>query len=325
MKVLVVIPTLNEAAHIGAVLQGLRGYVLRSDARIAVVDGGSTDGTQAIVETIARDDARIVLLHNPRRLQSAAVNLAVASAGQEATFLIRIDAHASYPADYCDVLVDEAERTGADAVVVSMFAVGKSPLQRQIAIAQNSPLGNGGAAHRNRTKGEWVEHGHHALMRISAFQQVGGYDESFSHNEDAELDHRLRSSGFSIWLTAATRLEYYPRSTVLELMKQYFRFGRRRARNLAKHGLSTNARQAVVAALAPLLFLTVFGAFNDLFLLPFLLWFAGCLAGGLWIALQRRDLRCLPAGPLAGAMQAAWSIGYWAERFSVWLKLRRRR
>jgi succinoglycan biosynthesis protein ExoA len=324
VNVLIVIPTLNEAAHIGALLQGLIGYALRSGARIAVVDGGSTDGTQAIVESMALENANIILLGNPRRLQSAAVNLAVATLGQEATFLIRIDAHAAYPADYCDVLVAEAERTGADAVVVSMFAVGKSPLQRQIAIAQNSPLGNGGSAHRNRTRGEWVEHGHHALMRIAAFERVGGYDESFSHNEDAELDHRLRKNGFSIWLTAATRIEYYPRATVLGLLKQYYRFGRGRARNLAKHGISTNARQAIVAALAPLLLLAVFGAINHLFMLPFLLWLAGCLAGGLWFALRRRDLRSLQAGPIAGCMQAAWSAGYWVERASVWLKFQRR-
>ena len=40
-------------------------------------------------------------------------------------------------------------------------------------------------------EGHWADHGHHALMRISAFRAVGGYDESFSHNEDAELDYRL--------------------------------------------------------------------------------------------------------------------------------------
>ena len=33
-------------------------------------------------------------------------------------------------------------------------------------------------------------------MRIAAFSDVGGYDESFSHNEDAELDHRLNVAGF---------------------------------------------------------------------------------------------------------------------------------
>ena len=33
-------------------------------------------------------------------------------------------------------------------------------------------------------------------MRIAAFRGVGGYDESFSHNEDAELDYRLRQAGY---------------------------------------------------------------------------------------------------------------------------------
>ena len=41
-------------------------------------------------------------------------------------------------------------------------------------------------------------------MRIAAFRAVGGYDESFSHNEDAELDYRLRQAGYRIWMTDKT-------------------------------------------------------------------------------------------------------------------------
>lgn len=44
-RVLIVIPTLNEAAHIGGVLDGLLPFAERHGARIVVADGGSTDGT----------------------------------------------------------------------------------------------------------------------------------------------------------------------------------------------------------------------------------------------------------------------------------------
>jgi hypothetical protein len=76
---------------------------------------------------------------------------------------------------------------------------------------EHSILGNGGAAHRNETGGRWVEHGHHALMTINAFRAVGGYDETFTHNEDAELDARLKAERFHIYLTAETQVTYYPR------------------------------------------------------------------------------------------------------------------
>jgi NADH:ubiquinone oxidoreductase subunit 5 (subunit L)/multisubunit Na+/H+ antiporter MnhA subunit len=38
---------------------------------------------------------------------------------------------------------------------------------------------------------QWIDHGHHALFKTTAFLAAGGYDESFSHNEDAEFDARL--------------------------------------------------------------------------------------------------------------------------------------
>jgi hypothetical protein len=60
-------------------------------------------------------------------------------------------------------------------------------------------------AHRARGQGAFVDHGHHALMSIAAFRAVGGYDPDFAHNEDAELDHRLRAAGYDIWLTGAPR------------------------------------------------------------------------------------------------------------------------
>ncbi|RUW96570.1 glycosyltransferase, partial [Mesorhizobium sp. M2A.F.Ca.ET.037.01.1.1] len=123
-SILIVIPCLNEAAHIGGLLDRLRPAAARLGGRIVVADGGSSDGTQAIVEKIVAKDPRVILLANPKRLQSAAINLAVATLGEGADYLIRIDAHGGYPDDYCDRLVEEAIATGADSVVVSMLTAG---------------------------------------------------------------------------------------------------------------------------------------------------------------------------------------------------------
>jgi len=75
---LIVIPCLNEAAHIGALLRQLQPAAARLGASIVVADGGSTDGTLAIVQGIAGEDPKVLLLHNEKRIQSAAINLAVA-------------------------------------------------------------------------------------------------------------------------------------------------------------------------------------------------------------------------------------------------------
>ncbi len=313
-QVLIVIPTLDEAAHIGRHLDWLLPRLEAMGARLVVADGGSTDDTAGIVTRYLTAGGRTELLHNPDRLQSAAVNLAVERHAGDARWLIRLDAHADYPADYCDVLIAEAEATGADSIVVAMDAVGTGVWQGAIALAQNSRFGNGGSAHRLGGVGRWVDHGHHALMRIETFLAVGGYDPTFSHNEDAELDLRLRRAGARIWMTGQTRLQYHPRRTPAALARQYWRFGRGRARTLGKHGTRPQARQVIVMALAPALALAVLTPFHPAFAAPLLLWLAASILAGVAIAVQERDPRGLLAGVLAGIMQASWSAGFWAQR-----------
>ncbi|TIP34006.1 MAG: glycosyltransferase, partial [Mesorhizobium sp.] len=64
-SILIVIPCLNEAAHIDGLLDQLRPAAARLGGRIVVADGGSSDGTQAIVEKIVAKDPRVILLANP--------------------------------------------------------------------------------------------------------------------------------------------------------------------------------------------------------------------------------------------------------------------
>ncbi|MEL7213955.1 MAG: glycosyltransferase [Pseudomonadota bacterium] len=318
--VLVVIPTLDEAQHIEGVLEGLVPFIRRQRACgeaacIVVADGGSNDGTQDIVREVAarHEGVEIKLLHNPGRLQGAAVNLASATYGADHDWLMRLDAHARYPETYPDVLLEEAAESGAESVVVAMNAVGERPLQRLIALTQNSRLGNGGAAHRTGLGGRFVDHGHHALMRRSAFEAIGGYDERFSHNEDAELDHRLRNAGHRIWLTRRTTMTYLPRADLKGLARQYLNFGRGRARTTRKHHLRPRIRQVAMIGVAPSVSLALLSPISVIFAVPALVWAAACGVGGLAVARQQGEMRAFASGPIAALMQLSWSVGFWQE------------
>jgi len=317
--VLVVIPTLNEARTIDGVLDALSTDLpVGWDVTLVVADGGSTDGTVDRVQRLMATRPHLKLLRNPKRIQSAAVNLAASTLGRHAQVLVRCDAHAVYPAGYVKNLLATLERTGADAVVVPMDSVGDHCLQRAVAWVSDSKIGSGGSAHRGGGASGYVDHGHHAAFRMASFQRAGGYDESFSHNEDAELDCRQRALGSRIYLDADIRLAYHPRGTLSGLARQYFAYGRGRARTVRRHRGSMRLRQfAVPAHWALCMAALLLAPWWPLLLLWPALYLAALAAVSVQMALKHRSPCGLYAGPAALVMHGAWAAGFFWSLVSV--------
>lgn len=306
----VVIPCLNEEDHIQGVLDHFAAEPEQTVRKIVVADGGSTDRTIKIVEACSRRDERIVLLDNVRRIQSSGINRAVEQYGDLAPFIIRVDAHADYPAGFCAALLAAQQVTAASSVVVSMTARGLTCFQKAAAAAQNSRLGNGGSAHRRSAEGRFVDHGHHALMSVDAFRSVGGYDETFSHNEDAELDFRLTSAGYRIYLCPGADIVYYPRTSLASLFRQYRNFGRGRAMTILKHRMKPKLRQAIPVMIGPAVALSALGFVAPVLAIPAALWAAACLLYGILLGVRGKDSCAGASGIAAMAMHLGFSIGF---------------
>ena len=310
---LIVIPCLNEAGHIGSVLAAILSDPIANRSLIVVADGGSSDGTQQVVADIASSSPQVRLMHNPGRIQSAGLNLAVCTFGDDRTWLLRMDAHAEYPEHFASKIIMEAQRQGAQSVVVSMRSVGVSCFQRAAAAAQNTRLGTGGAAHRMGAKSGWVEHGHHALMQIEAYRRVGGYDEGLATNEDVDLDLRLGAVGAKIWLSVENEIGYYPRSTASALWRQYFRIGMGRGSTFLKHRYRPQLRQLALILLFPAVAVSILSFWFPLFSVPAVIWAGICLGYGALIGLEQRSVCCLASGPAAMIMHLSWSAGFWTR------------
>jgi succinoglycan biosynthesis protein ExoA len=309
-KVLIVIPVLNEAKTISSVVQSLLDDRGREDLTLVVADGGSTDGTQDIVSRLAAADSTIRLMANPDRIQSAAVNLAVQRYGADADILIRCDAHAAYPADFVGSLLRTMEQTGADSVVVPMDTVGGGCVRNAIAWASNSIVGTGGSAHRAGRKSGFVDHGHHAAMRLSSFVEAGGYNPTFAQNEDAELDFRLRAFGARIYLDSDIRIQYHPRATLGKLWTQYFNYGFGRLRTITRHPSSLRLRQfAVPANLALVLGAIALSPLTPIFLVWPAIYLSILAAASVQAAATKRSACGLLVGVAALVMHTAWAVG----------------
>lgn len=313
MGLIAVIPCLDEAEHI----ERLLGQMLADPAidLIVVADGGSRDGSDAIVARIARDETRVKLLHNDARIQSAGINRAVSTHGDDFAWLLRIDAHCDYPDRYASTLLEAARAQGANAVVVPMLTVGRSGFQLAAATAQNSILGTGGSAHRHLNEGRFVDHGHHALMWIDLFRSVGGYCEAMPCNEDAELDCRQSRAGARIWLEPAAAITYFPRSSPGALWRQYFRYGIGRCRNLRRHRIRPHLRQIVPLAVPASIAILPLALLHPVFAVPVVAWLMLCLLAGAIIGARQGGGWRLAAGAAAAIMHAAWGFGYLYERF----------
>jgi succinoglycan biosynthesis protein ExoO len=309
----IVVPTLNEEHYIESCLASLIGQWPEGAYEILVLDGGSTDRTLPIVAAFHERHGAVTLVHNPRRRQSAAMNLGAQAASPLATVLVRADAHAHYTQNFIRSCVLALLQTGATSVVVPMQTQAQpgATLQRAIAAAQSSRLGNGGSPHRAGSVSGFVEHGHHAAFDRGFFRSIGGYDESFTHNEDAELDVRAIGAGGSVWMCAKVSVVYYPRDRLHRLAQQYFRHGGGRARTLRKHRLRPKPRQLVpVVALA--------GCTAGLVVAPFLPTVASlgllypliCLAWAMAQAIRRRDVYLITGGVALMTMHLSWALGF---------------
>ncbi|WP_158554901.1 glycosyltransferase family 2 protein [Methylovirgula sp. 4M-Z18] len=310
-KLTVAVPVLNEERYIADCLGSLMAQEGVKPFEIIVADGGSTDRTREIVAALSAQHPNIRLIANPRRLQSAAINLAATEVAKGTNILVRADAHALYPRDFLRKCLDALLASGAQSVVVPMRTVGARGFQRAIAAAQNSRLGNGGSSHRVAGMSGFVDHGHHAMFDLTFFRQIGGYNETFSHNEDAEFDIRLHRFGGRVWLCTEAPVAYFPRSNLRGLARQYYRHGAGRARTLLTHNIRPRLRQMLpVAALAGVVAGALLWPLSPIFALIPLLYVAICLIWAACAVVRARDPGLIGMAAAAITMHLAWAVGF---------------
>lgn len=312
--VTIVIPTLNEERYLERCLRSvLDDPYPRDRLELLVLDGGSTDATVAIAERLGDELPLVRVVHNPGRLQSVAFNLALQIADERATCLLRCDAHALYPPGFVSRAVETLDRTGAAMVGFTAVATAEAPFQAAVAFAQTTRAGVGGSEYRLGGHSGWVDSAMHGCFSRSAVEAVGGYEETASHNEDAELSLRLREAGGGIWLDEELRVAYFPRGTVGGLARQYFSYGRGRAATVVTHRQRLQPRQlappVLVIGNAALLLLVL--ATRRLPLLAPIVAYLAALGGIGAVAAARRREPALLAAPVALAtMHHTWGSGF---------------
>ena len=233
--VTIAMPAYNEERYIEACIASVQAQDYpRELIEILIADGRSTDRTREIIAKLAADDPRIKVIDNPARLQAAGLGqLVKASQGE---VIVRMDVHCEYAPDYVRKCVETLERTGADNVGGAQRAKSRTFFQRALCAALDSPLGVGGAKYRSADAEGFVDTVFLGAFRRKVFETVGLWDPKAITNEDAELNQRILDAGGQIYLSRDIIVHYFPRESFKTLAKQYYRYGRGRARTLLKLG-----------------------------------------------------------------------------------------
>ncbi|MGH9171787.1 MAG: glycosyltransferase family 2 protein [Acidimicrobiales bacterium] len=239
----IAIPVLNEERRLGSCLRAVAAQDYASVVEVLVVDGGSTDRTR---EVAARFD-KVKILHNERRIRPAGLNVALQSASGKV--FVRVDARTILAADYVSRSVAALEQSGATVVGGPLRFSASNARQRGIAAAMTSRLGAGPAAFR-RQGGDprFVDTVYLGVFWTEGLRELGGYDEVFGGNEDAELNHRASRAG-GVWLDPSIISSYAVREGYRPLFSQYRRYGLARAGTMRKHPASISPRQLAVPLL----------------------------------------------------------------------------
>lgn len=314
LRTVVVIPALNEATHIREVVETILNDRATETFEVWVLDGGSADGTQDIVRELNQPNVRLV--DNPERTQAHAVNKAAQMAAElpSVQYLVRVDAHAKYPANFVSDLIATMESEGSDSVVIPMKTVGGNDVQTAASLLYNSWLGNGGSPHRTGEYRGFVEHGHHAAFRLEAYRKVGGYDVRFAANEDAEFDKRFTDAGFKIFLENKVTIHYVPRETYSAFWKQMKRNGHFRVMTAMKHRVPLGKRQLMPLSIAPCLIVCTLLALliHPVFAggaLTYLCLVLALAAQAVKLPRSGRVLDCLRVAALAVISHVGFSVG----------------
>jgi glycosyltransferase involved in cell wall biosynthesis len=222
--VTIILPIRNEGKHIATCLEAIlqQDYPLEQ-VEILVIDGHSTDNTQAIVRQIAQQAHIIRLLDNPQQIVPTAMNIGIKQAQGEV--IIRVDGHTIIAPDYVRTCVEALMSSGADCVGGPMVACGQTPFGEAVALATSHPFGVGGSKFHYATEIMETESVYLGAYRRDVFERVGYFDEEMVRNQDDEFNYRLRARGGKIVLYPTIRSIYYNRSTARSLWRQYFQYG----------------------------------------------------------------------------------------------------
>jgi glycosyltransferase involved in cell wall biosynthesis len=215
----------NEGARLERCLSSVRATA----ARIVYVDSGSKDASVALAQSLGADVVQLdlALPFTAARARNAGLQRLTETAPQ-VEFVQFVDGD-------CEIVPDWIARAHAHLVAHPQAAVvcgrrrerfpGSSVYNHLCDVEWDTPVGQAAAC------------GGDAMMRVAAFQQVGGFAPELISGEEPDLCLRLHGNGWEVWrIDAEMTLHDAAMTRFSQWWKRNVRSGHAYAQALARHG-----------------------------------------------------------------------------------------
>lgn len=315
----IIVPCYNEQATIRFLLDAILAQTYpRAQMEVIIADAGSQDKTRDVIAAFQRQhpDLPLRIADNERRIIPAGLNSAIAASRGE--IIVRLDAHSIPIPEYVERCVNALESDkGANVGGVWMIRPGGTGwIAESISFAAAHPLGVGDAMYRLNPNEGAVDTVPFGSFRRELIEKIGGFDETLLANEDYEFNARVRQSGGTVWLDPQIRSAYIARASLVELAKQYWRYGFWKFKMLRRYPKTIRWRQALpplfVLSLILLIPLSFFVQLAQLILLFEIIFYLLALtAAGIELSIRQRKPLLVPGLVFAIAtMHISWGSGF---------------
>ena len=224
-----VVPVHNGERWLDDVLTAIMAQQLpRRPLELVLVEDGSTDGSEQILQRWARRE-RVVLLQGKRQGAAAATNLGIRHASHPV--VCQVDQDVILQPGWLACLLEALERSEDVAAAQGYYATDPAdPLWARV-------MGRDLELRYSRIQGRYVDHvcTGNSVYRAQSLQQVGLFDESLGYGYDNDMSYRLGDAGFKLAFCPKARSVHRWRPGLWGYLVQQYGVGYGRLDLVAKH------------------------------------------------------------------------------------------
>ena len=224
----VIISTYNRREELKDLLVSLKRQDCSVPFEVVVVDDGSTDGTQELLETVQKEwEGRLRFLSQDNRGIGPARNLGVTHAYGD--LLVFVDSDCIAPKEWLKNLtaVFSNSQVGA-AGGPELAPPDDSLLQKSFSYLMTAFLTTGGLRGRRGKKlGQYYPRGFNMAVRKQAIDVGGGFSKR-SYGEDILLGYQVKQAGYQLEYAEDAIVYHHRRSTLRQHSRQLFHMAKAR-------------------------------------------------------------------------------------------------